>query len=51
MVWLIIGSAAVVLLVLLVVLRGFFLISQAQAAVIERLGKFNRVVYSGLNFK
>ncbi len=51
MVWLIIGSAALVLLILLVGFRGFFLIPQAQAAVIERLGKFNRVVYSGLNFK
>ena len=36
---------------LLTILHGFFMIAQGQAAVIERLGKFNRVVYSGLHVR
>ena len=34
------------IITLLTILTGFFIIAQGQAAVIERLGKFNRVIYS-----
>jgi regulator of protease activity HflC (stomatin/prohibitin superfamily) len=39
------------IITLLIVFKGFFMVSQGQAAVIERLGKFNRVVTSGLHLK
>jgi regulator of protease activity HflC (stomatin/prohibitin superfamily) len=39
------------LLAALIFLKAFFLIAQGQAAVIERLKKFNRVVYSGLHLR
>ena len=39
------------IITLLTILNGFFMIAQGQAAVIERLGKFNRVVYSGLHVR
>lgn len=35
----------------LILLGGFFMVAQGQAAIIERLGKFNRVVYSGLHVR
>jgi regulator of protease activity HflC (stomatin/prohibitin superfamily) len=35
----------------LILFKGIFMVDQAQAAVIERLGKFNRVVTSGLHLK
>lgn len=30
---------------------GLFIVNQQEAAIIERLGKFNRVAHAGLNFK
>ena len=38
MFWFLVGLVPVGLLVLLLVFKGFFFVSQAQAAVIERLG-------------
>ena len=52
MVW--IGIAVLVVLgvlVLFFILGGCFMVSQGQAAVLERLGKFHRVVYSGVHFR
>ncbi len=51
MLWFLVTLVPVGLLVLLIIFKGFFFVSQAQAAVIERLGKFNRVVYSGLHLR
>ncbi len=45
------GLALIGVLVLLFIFGGFFMVSQAQAAVLERLGKFHRVVYSGLHLR
>lgn len=39
------------LLVALIMFKGFFQVSQSQAALIERFGKFNRVVYGGLHVR
>lgn len=39
------------LFTLLILLKAFFIVAQSQAAVVERLKKFNRVVYSGLHFR
>lgn len=38
-------------MVAMILLKAFFIVSQAQAAVVERLKKFNRVVYSGLHLR
>jgi regulator of protease activity HflC (stomatin/prohibitin superfamily) len=38
-------------LVAFILLGGCFMVSQGQAAVLERLGKFHRVVYSGIHFR
>ncbi len=51
MLWFLLALVPVGLLALLIVFKGFFFVSQAQAGVIERLGKFNRVVYSGMRLK
>jgi len=51
MLWFFLLLVPIGLLVLLIIFKGFFYVSQAQAGVIERLGKFNRVVYSGLHLR
>src|ERR1017187_10710969 len=33
------------------ILSGFFQVQTAEAAVIQRMGKFNRVATAGINFK
>ena len=49
-----IGLGALVLVIIFIVMTafgGFFTVSTRQAAIIERLGKFQRVAHAGLNFK
>ncbi len=43
--------AAAGILTVLIVFKGFFMVAQGQAAVIERLHKFHRVVYSGFHVR
>ena len=47
----IIGIAALVLLVLIIIARCIYVVQQAKAFVIERLGKFHSVWGVGLHFK
>ena len=47
----IIGIAALVLLVLIIIARCIYVVQQAKAYVIERLGKFHTVWGVGLHFK
>jgi regulator of protease activity HflC (stomatin/prohibitin superfamily) len=52
MFWLILGIIiAAGILVALIMFKGFFMVAQGQAAVIERFGKFHRVVNSGLHVR
>lgn len=39
------------ILTALIVFKGFFMVAQGQAAVVERLRKFHRVVYSGFHLR
>lgn len=41
----------IVLLVVAIILDGFFIVRTREAAIVERLGKFNRVAHAGLNLK
>ena len=47
------GGMILVFIILLViwVLSGFYKVNEAEQAVVLRLGKFNRIEYSGLNWK
>jgi regulator of protease activity HflC (stomatin/prohibitin superfamily) len=53
------GSTVVMLMILFVVLivalsvlgGSFFMVEQAQVALIERFGRFSRIAHAGLNFK
>ena len=47
----IIGIAALVLLVLIIIARCIYVVQQAKAYVIERLGRFHTVWGVGLHFK
>lgn len=42
-------STAIIILILL--FTGLFIVNQQEAAIIERLGKYNRAAQAGLNFK
>ena len=46
------GIIAVVILLAVIVLgrKGIFIVPQAKVAIIERLGKFQKVAQSGVNF-
>lgn len=44
-------AAVVLLIVVLTLLDGFVIVRTREAAIIERLGKFQRVAHAGLNFK
>jgi regulator of protease activity HflC (stomatin/prohibitin superfamily) len=49
-----VGLAVVVIVavfILLTILSGFFQVQTAEAAVVQRLGKFERVASAGINFK
>jgi regulator of protease activity HflC (stomatin/prohibitin superfamily) len=48
--WMVLG-AIVVVLALGTILSGFFQVHTAEAAVVQRLGKFQRVASAGMNFK
>ncbi|QPK78830.1 SPFH domain-containing protein [Corynebacterium lizhenjunii] len=50
MIGLIVG-VVVALIVLVTILDGFIIVRTREAAIIERLGKFQRVAHAGLNFK
>jgi regulator of protease activity HflC (stomatin/prohibitin superfamily) len=45
------GAAIVLLFVVGTILSGFFQVHTAEAAVVQRLGKFQRVASAGMNFK
>ena len=49
MAWTLLILIPFLILAALVLLNGFVKISQAQAGIVERFGKFNRVVYGGLH--
>lgn len=49
MAWTLLFLVPVLLLAALVLFNGFFKVCQAQAGIIERFGKFNRVAYGGLH--
>ena len=41
----------IIIFIALILLRGFFTVPQSQAKVLERLGKFKRVAFGGLNVR
>ena len=41
----------VIVLALILAAGGFFMVEQAQVAMIERFGRFARIAPAGLNFK
>ena len=43
--------AVIALFVIGTILKGFFQVRTAEAVVIQRMGKFNRVANAGINFK
>ena len=43
--------AVIALFVIGTILRGFFQVRTAEAVVVQRMGKFNRVANAGINFK
>lgn len=43
-------TGAIILLALVIVIKGFKIVSQANQVVVERLGKYNRTLTGGLNF-
>lgn len=49
MTWIVIGVIAIV--VILLCLDGFFTVRTREAAILERLGKFQKVAHAGLHFK
>jgi regulator of protease activity HflC (stomatin/prohibitin superfamily) len=51
MLWGLFIMVALGLVIALILLHAFFTVAQGQAAIIERLGKFRRVVYSGLHLR
>lgn len=42
---------AIIILTLILILSSIFIVEQQTCAIIERLGKFRRLAYPGLNFK
>lgn len=45
------GEIIVIVLVVLLLVLSIIIVPEKQAKVIQRLGKFSRIAYSGLNFK
>ena len=41
---------AVAVLAIIVACKGFYIVKQAETVIVERLGKFDRVLYPGLNY-
>ena len=41
---------ALVVLAIMLALKGFYIVKQAEAVIVEHLGKFDRVLYPGLNY-
>ena len=46
------GLFLVALIILLVIIgvKGIYIVKQAETVIVERLGKFDRVLYPGLNY-
>ncbi|HEX3046016.1 MAG TPA: SPFH domain-containing protein [Bacillota bacterium] len=52
MIWIYIGALILIgLFIVLILCHGFVQVSQGQAAIIERFGKFNRVLRGGLHLR
>lgn len=46
-----VGTYVVLGLIFIIIVNGLFIVKQQTAAVIERLGKFNKIAKPGINFK